>query len=244
MSNGLYLYGIFPTPGPVDLTLEGLDKQPVQSQVLDDFVFLYSEAQQTRYLASRRNLLGHERVLEKAMEEGYRTLLPLRFGLTIEDWSAVRDQLVQPYGEALRSLFSKLEGHREVGVKVFWEAEAELQSLMAENETLRQERDRMAGRNLSMDEVVRIGQVIEAAMAARRKTVIEAFRSALSPLAVELVENDSLTEAMVYNAAFLIPWEREAEFSQQVEAVDQQFSGRLKVRYNNFTAPYNFAQLN
>jgi hypothetical protein len=99
------------------LHLEGLDKQPVETYTVDEFVFLYSDAQQERYLASRKNLLGHEKVLEQAMEQGYRTLLPLQFGLIIENWETVEQQLVIPQGSVLKQLFLKLDGKREVGVK-------------------------------------------------------------------------------------------------------------------------------
>lgn len=243
MASGLYLYGIFPAPGPQDLTLHGLDKQPVQSHDLDGFVFLYSEAQQERYLASRKNLLGHERVLEQAMEQGYRTLLPLQFGLIIEDWTSVQQQLIGPQSHALKDLFEKLDGRREVSVKLFWEADQELEALMAENHDLRAERDRLEGKTLSMDEVVRIGQAIERSLEDRKQGIIQKFRDTLEPLSVESVENSLLTDTMIYNAAYLIPWEAEPEFSQQVEQLDAQFEGRLKIRYNNFTAPFNFAQL-
>ncbi len=242
MTHGLYLYGIFPTPGPENLALEGLDKQPVQTRIVDGFTFLYSEAQQTRYLASRRNLLGHEKVLEQAMHAGHRTLLPLQFGLIIEDWATVTEQLTAPHSATLDNLFQQLTGRREVSVKLFWDAETELQALMAEDADLRERRDRLEGRSLSMDEVVAIGQAIEQTMSARKRQIIKAFQSTLNPLAVEVVENDLLTEAMIYNAAYLIHWDEEATFSAQVEALDQQFDQRLKIRYNDFTAPYNFAQ--
>jgi len=48
---------------------------------------------------------------------------------------------------------------------------------------------------------------------------------------------------MIYNSAYLIDWDREAEFSQRVESLDHQFENRLRLLYNNFTAPYNFAYL-
>src|SRR3712207_6831769 len=105
MATGLYLYGIFPTPGPQNLCVEGLDRQPVYAQPIDEFVFLYSEAQQDRYLASRKNLLGHERVLEQAMQQGYCTLLPLQFGLIINDWETVKAQLTSPRENDLKQLF-------------------------------------------------------------------------------------------------------------------------------------------
>lgn len=243
MSNGLYLYGIFPAPGPQGLALEGLDKQPVFNQVIDGFVFLYSEAQQERYLASRKNLLGHERVLEQAMQAGYQTLLPLQFGLIIQDWDTVTQQLTIPYGERMKQLFDRLDGQREVSIKLFWTQDIELQMLLNENPDLKAKRDSLEGKNLSMDEVVSIGQAIERAMESRKQVIINAFRETLNTLATEVVENNMLTESMIYNAAYLIPWNAESEFSRQVEALDRHFDERLKIRYNNLTAPYNFARL-
>lgn len=243
MVSRYYLYGIFPVPGPDQLAVEGLDKQPIFVHGLDDFVFLYSEAQQARYLASRKNLLGHERVLEAAMKQGYRTLLPLQFGLIIEDWDQVYKQLIEPQADQLKQLFAKLEGRREVSVKLLWDQANELELLMAENDHLRQKRDRLEGKQLSMDEVVAIGQAIEAAMDQRKTNILEAFRAGLNPLAVEVIENDPMMDTMIYNAAYLIPWDEEPGFSQTLEAIDARFSDRLRIRYNNFTAPYNFAQL-
>ena len=52
-----------------------------------------------------------------------------------------------------------------------------------------------------------------------------------------------MTEEMIYNAAYLIPWDSESNFSEKVQAIDQKFGDRLRIRYNNFTAPYTFAQL-
>lgn len=243
MASTLYLYGILPAADVPQFEAEGLDQQSVQMHEIDGFVFLYSAAQQERYLASRRNLLGHERVLEQAMEQGCRSLLPLQFGMTIEDWATVEQQLIQPRGEQLKQLFGKLTGRREVGIKIFWDAEQELASLMQENDQLRAERNRLEGRSLSMDQIIVIGQLIEQAMNARKQSIIDRFRAALNPQALEIVENEGLTEAMIYNAAYLIEWEAEPQFSQAVEALDAEFGDRLRIRYNNFTAPFNFAQL-
>jgi hypothetical protein len=244
MTQGLYLYGIFPAPGPHDLPLEGLDRQPVLTQYLDGFVFLYSEAQQQRYLASRKNLLGHERVLEQAMHQGYRTLLPIPFNrLLCSDWETVAQQFTQPYGDRLTQLFDKLEGHREVSVKVLWNAEEEQRRMMAVNPALSQERDRLEGKKLSMEEVIRFGQATEQAMMAHREAIVQRFREVLGRRATDMVENPPQTPDMIYNAAFLIPWDSEPLISQAIEGLDRQFEERLRIRYNNFTAPYNFAQL-
>jgi hypothetical protein len=243
MNNGLYLYGILPAPISEKVVLEGLDQQPVQSYSVDGFNFLYSEAKKEKYLTSRRNLLCHEKVLELAMSEGFRTLLPLRFGLVVKTWETVSDQLTRPHKEKLEKLFQQLEGRREVSVKVFWNSQSEIQGLLESTVSLKKKRDAMEGKALSTSEIIEIGKLIENGLQLRKQAVIDAFRSELNALAEEFVENDPMTEEMIYNGAYLIPWESESNFSQKVEAIDQKFGDRLRIRYNNFTAPYTFAQL-
>jgi len=243
MTSRLYLYGIFPAPGPQLENVIGLDSQPVQSHTLGEFTFLFSAALQPRYLASRKNLLGHEKVLEAAMNLGYRTLLPLQFGLAINGWEQVQAELLTPHAEELTDLFQRLAGQREVSIKVLWEATSELELLMQTNTDLRQQRDQLEGKQLSMEQVIAIGQQIEAAMEERKADIVTVFRTALDPLASAVTENDLLTDAMIYNAAYLIPWDSEPQFGAAVEALDGQFNDRLRIRYNNFTAPYTFAQL-
>jgi hypothetical protein len=211
--------------------------------VVDEFCFLYSEARQEKYLASRRNLLTHEKVLEQTMHEGFRVLLPLRFGLVVKDWETIMSQLINPHKDQLNQLFQKLAGKREVSIKIFWDAKAELQTMMESHQDLKQQRDNMEGKKLSMEEVIQIGQLIEINLLARKQAVIEVFSQELNPFAQEIVVSDPMTEEMIYNAAFLIPWESESEFSERVEVIDQKFGDRLRIRYNNFTAPYTFAQL-
>ena len=115
--HGYYLYGIFPLPAPEVIDIEGLDKQPVNVEIVDNFAILYSSAQKKKYLASRRNLLAHERVLEEAMEAGYRNLLPLQFGLCVESWEEVLDLLITSRRDELEQLLNNLSGYREGGGK-------------------------------------------------------------------------------------------------------------------------------
>lgn len=243
MSLGFYLYGILPAPLSETVTLEGLDKAPVQSHTIDGFNFLYSEAKQEKYLTSRRNLLCHEKVLEQAMTEGFPNLLPLRFGLVVKDWEAVTNHLINPYKEKLEELFTKLGGYREVSVKVFWNSNSEMQALLVSNPNLKQKRDMLEGKTLRMEEVIEIGKLIEEGLQFRKEEIINTFRNELDVLAEEVIENDTMTEEMIYNTAYLIPWDSETNFSEKVEAIDRKFGDRLRIRYNNFTAPYTFAQL-
>lgn len=140
-------------------------------------------------------------------------------------------------------MFQRLKGCREVSIKVLWEPSTELEGLMAENAELRHQRDQLEGTQLSMDQVIQIGQRIEAALDERKQGIVNQFRQALTPFAKDVIENDPMTDTMIFNAAYLIPWEAESAFGHAIHTVDQTFGDRLRIRYNNFTAPYNFAQL-
>ncbi|MEH2289266.1 GvpL/GvpF family gas vesicle protein [Nostoc sp.] len=238
-----YIYGILTLPAPENFSLQGLDGQPVQIKILDGFAVIYSEAQQERYLASRRNLLSHEKVLEEIMQAGDRNLLPVQFGLLVSNWETVSQQLIRPHQEELTQLLAKLSGRREVSVKVFWDTDVEIQGLLAQHPDIKTERDKLIGQPLSMEQAIQIGQAIEQGMNDRKQDIIDIFQGTLNLIAIDVVENTPQMDTMIYNAAYLIPWEAESQFSKHVEALDRKFEERLRIRYNNFTAPFNFARL-
>jgi hypothetical protein len=245
----LYLYAILQAEHielVKDLELKGMNAQPVQFHPLPPFAIVYSEAQQERYLASRANLITHETVLEslmKAIDPHQAVPLPLQFGLVVEDWEDVQSDLLIPFEDQLKALIDNLIGKREVSVKLFWNQNEELNLAVAENEGLQQRREALVGKALSMDEAIAIGQELESAIEQRQQIIIEAFLNTLKPLSHEYEEGELLTESMIYNGSFLIDWDREPEFATAVEALDQQFENRLRIRYNDFTAPYNFVNV-
>lgn len=245
----LYLYAILQAENldlMKNLDLQGMNAQPVQFHTLPPFAIAYSEAQQERYLASRANLLTHETVLEslmKSVDPHQAVPLPLQFGLVVESWTEMQQDLLVPHEDKLKGLIANLIGKREVSVKLFWNQTEELNLAVVENAELRQRRESLMGKILSMDEAIAIGQELEAAIEQRQQLIIETFYNALNPLSYEYVEGELLTENMIYNASFLIAWDEEPKFAATVEELDKQFGDRLRIRYNDFTAPYNFVKL-
>lgn len=240
----LYLYAIALNENLSALEIIGMNQQPVEFKTISLFTVVFSQAMQERYLASRAHLLTHERVIEAVMNvDHFNVPLPLQFGLVVDDWAEVEEKLITGHQADLQALLDKLKGKREVGIKIFWEQMTELNLILAENQSLNQQREALMGKNLSMDEAIAIGKDIETAIEQRRQNVIDAFMEVLEPLSHESVVGELLTENMIYNAAFLINWEREAEFAIAVEDLDAKYDHRLRIRYNNFTAPYNFVNL-
>lgn len=245
----LYLYAILLADhlGLVkDIEIKGMNSQLVQFHPIPPFAVVCSESQQERYLASRANLITHEVVLEslmKVIDPHQAVPLPLQFGLVVDGLEEVQRDLLIPFEEQLKNLINNLIGKREVSVKLFWNQIEELNLAVAENQGLRQRREALMGKVLSMDEAIAIGQELEAAIEDRKQIIIDAFLNTLRPLSHDYSEGELLTESMIYNGSFLIEWNKEPQFASAVEALDHQFENRLRIRYNDFTAPYNFVNV-
>lgn len=245
---GLYLYGILPDGEVNHLNrhLTGMDGVPVLYHHIPPFLIIYSQTKEERYLASRANLLTHEKVLEELMRSipnDRAVPLPLQFGLVVENWEQVQTELLEPHRERLLELLTKLIGKCEVGVKVFWKPEEELNWLVAQDPVLSAKRASLSGKILSMDEAIAIGQELETALEKRQQLIVNTFLGELLPLCEEYVAGELLTDNMVCNYAFLIKMEQEPEFADAVEKLDQYFEKRYRIRYNNFTSPYNFVSI-
>jgi hypothetical protein len=244
---GLYLYAILNEKDlPRNFKAKGMNDQPVEVKLLSPFAVFYSEAQQDRYLASRANLLAHERAIEAVMEAvdvKKAVPLPLQFGLVIDDWEQVNRDLIAGHQETLQALLQRLVGKREVGIKLFWDEIKELNLVLEADDELKERRESMVGKSLSMDEAISIGRELESALEEHKQQIINTFLSELQPLSYEHVEGELMTANMIYNAAFLIGWDREPEFAKAIDALDAKFENRLRIRYNNFTAPFNFVTL-
>ena len=245
----LYLYAILPdysAPYAEQIVVKGMASAEVLLYPLAKYLIAYSPTTEERYLASRANLLTHETVLEtlmRAIPVQTAVPLPLRFGLVVEDWDTVDQQLITPHASTLDKLLAKLVGKREVGVKIFWQTVAELNFILEQDEALKRKREALAGKILTMDEAIAIGQELENALEQRQQLIINTFLEQLQPLCHEYVEGELLTDNMLFNAAFLIDWDKEPEFAQKVQALDEFFAKRYRIRYNDFTAPYNFVSL-
>ncbi len=245
----LYLYAILPqcsSSFAEQVHVTGMGDAPVQLYSLGKYLITYSQTSEERYLASRANLLTHEKVIETFMRSvpvQTAVPLPLQFGLVVDDWDTVDQQLITPHASTLDKLLAKLVGKREVGIKIFWQTVAELNFILEQDEALKRKREALSGKILTMDEAIAIGRELENALEQRQQLIINTFLEELVPLCHEYVEGELLTDNMLFNAAFLIDWDKEPEFAHKVQALDEFFAKRYRIRYNDFTAPYNFVSL-
>jgi len=242
---GRYLYGIIPCREVRSFSVQGIHEQgrDVYTIPYRDLAVVVSDSPQKTYDGTRRHMLAHTRVLEALMREY--SVLPIRFGIVAPDVDTIREQLLARHYSDLRAQLDRLHNRIELGLKVFWAADDMLRRIADETPAIRALRDSLSGRSLENTyyERIRLGEMVEQALTARRERDAEMFLTGLQPLAVETVTNPVRADRMVLNAAFLVEREREADFDEAVRRFGDRFEREFLFKYVGPVPPYNFVSV-
>ncbi|WP_419897210.1 GvpL/GvpF family gas vesicle protein [Roseomonas sp. USHLN139] len=242
--DGLYFYGIaepgaLPAADTLGPGLGGAAPDWVEAAGL---AALVSPVTGAEVPASRRNMLAHTAVLERALAEA--SLLPLRFGTVAPDAAAVAACLAR-HAPQFRAGLREVAGRVELGVKVHWQPEIVFTQLLEQDAGLRRMRDRLRDRPAveTYAERIELGRRVEAALAARRAAEARRLLDTLAPLAERSTALPLAEDTMLLNHAFLVRRAREAEFDAVMAALAEAQGERLSFRYVGPVPPYNFVAL-
>jgi hypothetical protein len=189
----------------------------------------------------RDALLAHSEVLHVAMEHG--PVLPLRFGVVMDDDDAVREELLAPNATALASRLEALDGTAEFQLKVTFDSDRVLSSILASDGPLAD----IAARVRSLPgaaghfDRIRLGELISQRIQTRAETVEAELIGALEPLAVAVSRGQRQHEWMALNAAFLVDDSHRGEFDAAVDRLNAAHAGDLQFRVIGPLAPHSFA---
>lgn len=242
---GTYLYAIIPTDhernfGPVGIGGRGDEVETIAYQDLSAVV---SNSPLAKHVISKENLLAHERVVERVMQEY--TVLPVRFCTVAANPEEIRRLLEQRYLE-LKHLLRDMDGKAELGVKAFWRRmEIIFREIVDEHEEIKRLKAEVAGKpsRHAHAQQIAIGEMVQAALQAKKEREAEELLAGLKRASVEYRLNGTVGDKMLFNAAFLVDRSREREFDELVERLDLHYRERIKFAYVGPVAPYNFVNI-
>ncbi|MEJ2228813.1 MAG: GvpL/GvpF family gas vesicle protein [Alphaproteobacteria bacterium] len=240
-----YIYCIIAADGPLtfaspcigggDFTVHTINYQELAAVV--------SESPAPGYESTKRNMTAHMKVLEEVMRS--RTILPIRFNSISPCADAVRDQVLVPSYDTLKQQLAKFEGHIEMGVKAFWREDVLYNEIVAANDDIRRLRDRIAGRSpeATYRERVKLGEMVENALEAKRASESEAIIARLKSFAADMVVREPLNERMALNAALFMKASDREEFEEALNALDAEEDSRMTFKCVGPVPPYNFVEV-
>lgn len=240
---GKYLYGIIGTNAERNFGPIGISGQEVETIAYRDLSAVISHSPMSKYTVSKENLLAHEQVLERVMNE--HTVLPVKFCTIAANPEEIRRLLERRYRE-LKHLLRDLDGTVELGVKVVWrDMDLIFQEIVDENEEIKRLKAEIAERLSRQTHAQRIaiGQMVQAALEAKKEREGEEILRVLRRLAAEHRRNRTVGDRMFLNAAFLVDRAREKEFDDQMERLSLRYRERVKFAYVGPVPPYNFVNI-
>jgi hypothetical protein len=240
----LYLYGLLEDDTRVEtLALgDGIGGAGVRLLPAGPLIGLVSDVQPGPVAQTRRNMIAHTAVLEKAIAKI--DILPVRFG-TVAPSAKVLATCILSNASGFRGALRDINGRVELGLKASWRDAVVFSEIVAADAELCRLRDRLRTRPSSETyyERVELGRRVEAALAQRRTVETAAIVAALAPLAEREAELRTLDEDMVLNRAFLVRRENEAAFDERIQEVAERCGDRMNFRYVGPVPPYNFVRL-
>lgn len=243
MTQSIYIYGLVRTGDALACDLgEGIAAGPVRLLPAAHLFALAGAVPHGPVPQTRRNMIAHTSVLERAMART--DVLPLRFGTVASDIGTLAS-CVESNAERFAQAFQAISGRVELGLKASWRDGVIFAEIIASDAELCRLRDRLRSRPASEAyyERVELGRRVEAALAERRAAETAAIMAELSPLAEREADLRALDEDMIFNRAFLVHRDREADFDARVQSIGESRGSRMSFRYVGPVPPYNFVDL-
>ncbi len=182
-------------------------------------------------------LLDHQRVVERVMRDA--TVLPVRFGTTLAGRDEVRALLRQNRAalvEALAAVGDKVE----LDVAATWDMDRVLREIGQEPVVAQAREALLAKGQPSMEERVRLGQLVKGVMDRRRERYRSLMIEQLGPLSLDTASNALVSDELVMNVAFLVARSRQAVFDEAVHQLDRRLAGEITFRVVGPLPAYSF----
>ena len=243
---GKYIYGIIRYDGPLNYGPIGMGKRAdlVYGINYRDISAIVSSSPVIQYEARRINMITHEKVLEEVMKQF--TVLPVRFSTISEsnDDAGILKILEKDY-KKFDEMLSKMEGKKELGLKVLAQEAAIYESILEKYDEIRSLKAKLM--NLPVDKThyqrMKIGEMVAEALKKETENYKNIILDVLNPLADDVKINDNYGEMMILNAAFLIKNTTEPEFDKVVYDLDEKYGRFMTFKYVGTLPPYNFVNL-
>jgi hypothetical protein len=193
-----------------------------------------------RPLGRAADLLAHDRLLAELVAVGT-PVLPMRFGVILDDDAAVTDEFLGARRADLLADLELVTGRVQYTVKARYEQDAILREVIDEEPDVRQLR---SGRGEpetaeSLDRRIRLGQLVVQALERRRPRDAEEVLRIIGDQ-VAMTQRETSAAEDVLNAAFLVDRAQADTFERRVERVAEQQAGRLRVSLLGPLPAYDF----
>lgn len=244
---GKYIYAIIEAKQPREFEVGAIGGRgdKVHTVHFNGLAAVVSSSPIVKYPVSRDNILAHQRVVEKVMENF--PVLPVRFCTIADEEEAIREKVLKARQEEFKSLLAEFKDKVELGVRAMWSnLEEVFAEIIKENPRvaqLKEEIRKEPSEQKAYAGKIKIGELVKVALEEKKEKEASELLEALKPLAQDYRENRILGDRNILNAAFLVEGAKEAAFDRKIEELEKIHGPGKKFTYIGPVPPYNFVEV-
>ena len=237
-----YVYGIVEATATKPRG-RGIAGSPLRLVIGEDAAALVSEIGSDRVRLGRDEVLVHARVLDRALARG--PVLPMRFGVVMDDTEEVRGRLLDEHGPELKAQLIEMEGKVEIRIRATYDEQSLLREIVREQPKIASLRASLAGRaeHAGYYDRIQLGELVAAAVERHRQLDARAILDALRGHALAVEAGEPSHERVVVQASFLVERSRLGDFNAGVDQVAEAFGGLIRFKYAGPLPPHSFVEL-
>jgi hypothetical protein len=243
----IYVYGIVRHPVPWKKQAAGTGvgdpPRPVEALRHRDLAAVVSQVTPAELAgdnvrAMRRDMKAHSAVLNRVIEVGADSLLPVRFGVIFPRADLLVGRLLEPRYKVLLAYLDRLSGAAEVSLKVTYVEEQVLREVVAAQPELAR-----AGGGRSYQAKIEVGRRVAAALRTRQDHDARWLLAALTPVARDVRVGRPASDLTVLNASFLVGQKAMPKFDRALEKVNNEAGNLMRFDCVGPLPAYSFADL-
>ena len=239
---GIYVYGILPADVELAAEMPGVGDPPGQVRVVRSggLAALVSEVDTSRPLGSPQDFVAHEQIVDATAAEV--PVLPTRFGAVMASEESVAEELLVANHDEFDDALEELEGRAQFVVKGRYVEQAILTEVLSENRQAAHLADKLrdADPDATRDARIKLGELLNNAVAAKRRKDTNALGRAMEGHCVASVVREPTHELDAAHVAFLVETDGESEMQQAIEDLARGWEGRIQLRLLGPMAAYDF----
>jgi hypothetical protein len=240
--SGKYVYCVIRHTGPANFGRISIGSGASEVHTInhEDIAAVVSDTPIEVYDPTRENVLAHERVNERVMEE--HTVIPMSFGTVFKTREDIVELLRSAY-DAFSDVLEKMEDKLEFGLKVVWDPDAIVTALEKQDDSLRRLKAEISSQSGSTYFArMQYGRLVDGLLQEKAEAIVHDIFEGLRDVSVASRANKPIGERMIVNAAFLVSRQKEKAFDAKVREIGARFDN-LTFKFTGPWPPYNFVNI-
>jgi hypothetical protein len=238
---------IYPIRSPTEVVNSGKAPNRAYTICFQDIAAIVSDSEIVDYNHMPKDTLGrllvsHQQLVEKVMAKY--SIIPMRLGTFAGSDEEVRQILSKGY-RTIADIFERAKDSIEIDVVATLNDFKSFLQEVSEEEEIKQLKQLLLGKKggVTIDDQMKVGVLVKRHLDKKKEILANQIQTALGKITQNLKAHDLMDDQMVLNTAFLLDKNRQKEFEQKLDELNDKFEEKLNFRCVGPLPPYSFYTL-